>query len=282
MSSTSSEKVLYENLDTTFVNLWSLLRNLTRRGFVGRVRIEMQDYSADVFLNGSGTPLVHEVDRDAGTDTLEAAALHRVVLRARETPGTISVFEGDDQARALQDFGSAPSAKLNVATGNDFQPAPAPFDGRAEIEMVARHPPAQPPPTPPDQQGPEVIGMGGDLISAIERGVEAAGEDFSSLFYQVRLELADDYSFLDPMANSLAYANGAVTLNQDVAEDVYVSGLSEALRRVVEKVAVGDRTRRVRERFALELLGVCRIRKGALEQSAFRAQLDRIAGTKVI
>src|SRR5437764_3379971 len=49
-------------------------------------------------MNGSGTPMVHETDRAAGTDILEEGALHRLVLRARETPGTITVFEGAHEA----------------------------------------------------------------------------------------------------------------------------------------------------------------------------------------
>ena len=102
MNSESKSRVVYENLDTTFVNLWALLRNLSQRGFIGRVRVELKDYTADVFMTGSSTPLVHEIDRAAGTDTLEEAALHRLVLRARETPGTISVFEGADEAVAVQ------------------------------------------------------------------------------------------------------------------------------------------------------------------------------------
>src|SRR5258708_13848451 len=98
MSSESTSRVLFENLDTSFVNLWALLRHLSQRAFVGRVHVEMDDYSADVFLTGSNIPLVHEVDRAAGTDVLEEAAMHRLVLRVRESPGTISVFEGADEA----------------------------------------------------------------------------------------------------------------------------------------------------------------------------------------
>src|SRR6266705_5503674 len=98
MNSESKSRVLYENLDTTFVNLWALLRNLSQRGFIGRVRVELKDYSADVFMTGSSTPLVHEIDHVAGTNTLEEAALHRLVLRVRGTPGTITVFEGPDEA----------------------------------------------------------------------------------------------------------------------------------------------------------------------------------------
>src|ERR1700704_4654488 len=102
MDSESKSRVVYENLDTTFVNLWALLRNLTQRGFIGRVRVELKDYTADVFMTGSSTPLVHEIDRAAGSNTIEGAALHRLVLRARETPGTITVFEGPDEAVAVE------------------------------------------------------------------------------------------------------------------------------------------------------------------------------------
>src|ERR1700730_3019618 len=102
MTPESKSHVVYENLDTTFVNLWALLRSLSHRGFIGRVRVELKDYTADVFMTGSNTPLVREIDRAAGTDTLEEGALHRLVLRARETPGTISVFEGADEAVAVK------------------------------------------------------------------------------------------------------------------------------------------------------------------------------------
>src|SRR5258708_37278928 len=102
MNSESKSRVVHENLDTAFVNLWALLRNLSQRGFIGRVRVELKDYTADVFMTGSNTPLVHEMDRAAGTDTLEETALHRLVLRVRETPGKITVFEGPDEAVAVE------------------------------------------------------------------------------------------------------------------------------------------------------------------------------------
>ena len=91
---TKPARVLYENLDTSFVNVWALLRYLSQRSFIGRVHVELENYSADVFVNGSETPLVHEIDRDAGTDVIEEAALHRLVLRVRESSGSINVYEG--------------------------------------------------------------------------------------------------------------------------------------------------------------------------------------------
>jgi len=302
MSSTTNGKALYENLDTAFVNLWSLLRNLTQRGFVGRVRVELTNYSADVFLNGSGTPLVHEVDHAAGTDTLEEAALHRLVLRARETPGTISVFEGATETIADQNRNASPPEEepavvFNSTESSSFADEPPstsrpaiiepPVETSPENEIEVRDRDRQSQPEPelmPETEGQKslTISLGGELIGAVERGINATGEDFGSLFYAVRLELADDYGYLDPLSNALTYSNGTVSLTHDVPENHYVSGLSEALRRTVDRVASGDRARRVRERIALELLGVARKRREAIEHSRFALQLDRIAGTKVI
>ena len=294
MSSRTSGKALYDDLDTGFVNLWSLLRNLTERGFIGRVHVELEDYSADVFLTGSSTPLVHEIDQAAGTDTLEEAALHRLVLRARGAPGKISVYEGPDEAVAArtpsppspgplapvpkqpdravsaESIAAAPESKFAVASVSDEMAVsrgetPDPGSARqTEIEF------------------PAIIKLGGELIGAVERGITAHGESFAALFAAVRLALADDYSFLDPMSNRFSYKDRKVSLAPDVTVGIYVSGVSEALRRTVDRVASGDRARRVRERIAIELLGVARKHKEVLERSAFSLQLDRIAGTKVI
>src|SRR3954447_14382747 len=97
----SSKTPFLQNLDTTFVNLWSLLRKLTAQGFIGRVHVDLGDYSADIYLNGSNTPLVREIDRATNSETIEEGALHRVVLRTRESAGLINVFSGADEATVL-------------------------------------------------------------------------------------------------------------------------------------------------------------------------------------
>jgi hypothetical protein len=119
-------------------------------------------------------------------------------------------------------------------------------------------------------------------VAGVERALSGTGADFNSLFNRARLELADDYTFLDPMSGQFTYANSVVTLNVDDPGSAYVIGLSETLRRVIDAVATGDRARRVRERVALELLSVARKRREILDRSGFLAQLDRIAGTKVL
>lgn len=288
MPADSKPSPLYENLDTTFVNLWSLLRNLSQREFIGRVHVESKDYSADIFLNGSSTPLVHEIDRSAGTDTIEEGALHRVVLRARETPGTISVHEGAHEASPHQNNpGTAGSDKsAQPANLGDIQPA-EPLPASVPSLHLDQTPAAQQIdeeiyPAGSYQDWPAILSTAGELIGAVERAVNANGENFNSLLAATRLELADDYSFLDPIVKAFEYANGIATLNQEIPVRVFVAAISETLRRIVNRVAVADRARRVRERVALEMLTVARTRADVLDRSGFQAQLDRIAGTRVM
>src|SRR5256884_5590851 len=213
---------LYQNLDTTFVNIWSLLRSLTERGFTGRVRVELPDYSADVFMNGSGTPMVHEVDRAAGTDILEEGALHRLVLRARETPGTITVFEGAHEAQPSKTLAKQEPTAQAVEAKVEEVVAIAVAVAEEENTIVAEEKLPEPQTSPqadlfqiPDRSDiptedlyptgsyndwPAILAASGELIAAVERAVNAAGENFSKLFNRVRLQLADDYSFLDPMS----------------------------------------------------------------------------------
>ncbi|MDX6403180.1 MAG: hypothetical protein QOH70_635 [Blastocatellia bacterium] len=330
MSSESKSRVIYENLDTTFVNLWALLRNLSQREFVGRVRVELQDYTADVFMTGSSTPLVHEIDRAVGTDSLEEAALHRLVLRVRETPGTISVFEGPEEAVAPQSVRSLETKRdhSDLAARTDADDLSVHYTPDAPTESVARvldaasdeptltpeiegppiRKPLAPPPSPDANSGAgtpapistevveaampaepkdeiewaAVLKTSGELVGGVERALKGAGADFTSLFNAARLELADDYTFLDPMSGEFTYANSVVVLTIEIPAGSYASGLSEALRRVVNGVATGDRARRVRERVAVELFSVVRKRRETLDRSGFLSQLDRIAGTKVL
>jgi len=304
MDADSTSKPLHENLDTTFVNLWSLLRSLTQKGFIGRVHVESTDYSADVFMNGSSAPIVHEIDRAAGTETIEEAALHRLVLRARETPGTISLFEGADEAAAVPTLAptyAKPASTASVvveqpadrspdvsaATVDEDRKTEAPVTPIAEPSsvfeaVIAKQLSEEIYPAGSYNDWPAILATTGELIGAIERGINASGGDFDSLFQAARVELADDYSFLDPFSQTFAYANGVASLNHQPAVSVFVSGLSEALRRTIDRVAVGERARRIRERVALEMLTVARRQIVVLERSGFQAQLDRIAGTRVI
>lgn len=299
MTSDTKSTALYQNLDTSFINLWGLLRKLSQDGFVGRVHVELKDYTADVFMNGSGSPLVHETDHAAGTDTLEEAALHRLVLRARASTGVISVFAGIDESvpktsdQAGRD--ARPEKEPAVAEMPSLQ-IPPPLMNEpliAESELAPRANADSQIETPPqilrdvsdgsgDIEQTELINASGKLIGAVERAVTSAGVDFNQLFRSARIAMADDFPFLEPSTDSFQYFDSKVTMRNDLPAGSFVAGLSELLRWTVNRVATGDRERRVRERVALELALLARRDNDVMRRTGFQDHFDRIAGTKVI
>ncbi|MEO8434150.1 MAG: hypothetical protein ABI596_04600 [Pyrinomonadaceae bacterium] len=317
-----NSRILYENLDTSFVNLWAMLRFLMKRGLVGRVHVELEDYTADVFLTGTSTPLVHEVDRASGREAMEEAALHRLVLRAREPGGTITVYEGEDEASgdALTIISEpapvaeppAPAEAPAAAAGSAARPIALPPGYASASAQTVTSEPIRPEPglsvtnlrsdprrpalesagskmidalTNAPQKGSEwadLVEISAALIAAVERASTGVGADFSSIFKTVRLELADDYTFLDPSQNRFDYANARIKINAKPGAGPYVAGISESLRRVVDKIANEERAGRVRERVALDLALLVRKRREALTRFNLDMQLDRIAGTRVL
>jgi hypothetical protein len=251
---------LHENLDTAYVNLAALLRYLRQREFTGRVHVQLVEYEADVFLNTQGAPRVREVDHATGREAEGEDALQRLLVRATEAGGLVSVYAGEEEQ-----------------TGDALTPLSLPnlnidFDEEPEAEL-----------SPEQQEWRELLRVSGELIAAIERAALSAGADFETLLRGARLELSDDYSFLDPLAGRFEYVTGGlVRLHALPSHDAYVASICECLRRVVGKIATGERGGRLRERVALELAVLARRRQSQLTRFKLVQQFDRIAGARVL
>jgi hypothetical protein len=252
----AKSRPVHENLDTTYVNLAALIRYLQQRQFNGRIHVELDEYDADVFLSANEQPRVRETDHATARTGEGEAALQRLLVRAREPGGLVSVYEGESEETVSDEASAAVNAAQPETDKRDASPAEA--DWR------------------------DLVRLGGELIATVERAALSAGADFASLFRQARLELADDYSFLDPATGRFEYSNGVANLHAHVSANAYVSGVCEALRRVVNKISAGPRAASVRERVALELAVLARRRQSQLAKFKFTPQLDRIAGTRVL
>jgi hypothetical protein len=242
---------LFEHLDTSFINVAALLRYLQQRAFVGRIHVVLDEYEADVLLGTDGTTLVRELDYATGRRSESADAIQRLLVRAREPGGLVSVYEGAAEAATID--------------------AGVSLDANAEAEL-----------TPESEEWRDLLRVSGEVIAAVERAVLSARADFAGLFRATRLELADDFSFLDPSTRRFDYANATARLHAGTGMKAYVAGLCECLRRVVEKTARGGEARRVRERVALELAVLARRRQALLARFNLSQQFDRIAGTRVL
>jgi hypothetical protein len=264
MSDDLKSRPVHENLDTAYVSLAALLRYLGQREFIGRVHVELDEYSADVFLNAGHAPHVHEHDHATGREDEGEAALQRLMVRATNAGGLISVYE-EVREDVLSDAPSRSTGTMTRRAQRDVLVKETGEGGAAEAA-----------------EWHDLLTVCGELVASVERAALSAGADFNALFHAARLELADDFAFLDPATERLSYAHGVIELHAQPSAQAFVSGLSDALRRVVNRFATGARGKSVRERVALEFAVLARRRETAMTRFQLAPQLDRIAGTRVL
>jgi len=253
--------IKFESLDTSYVNFGALIRYLRERNFVGRMHVALDQYEADVLLDGSESPTVRESDHSAGGGEQGDAALARLLVRAAGPGGLITVYgrgeeTTEDKMASTVDLGESSAQRLSAEIE------------AATMELSVEH-----------VDWDNLLRTSGELIAAVERAVQTTGEDFANYFRLSRLELGDDYPFLDPTLGGFEYSNSAVRLSGQPAASAYISSLSECLRRLINKVA-DKQGPRFRERLAVELAVAARRQANAFAE--FAPHLDRIAGTRVL
>ncbi len=258
--------VQLETLDTSFVNLGALIRHLRQRNFVGRVKVSLEEYEADVFLSGTEEPSIWEKNHATGRDAEGKEAMDRLLVRARDPGGLITIYQGAAEATSAKEplFGEP----LTAASVKIPEPSRPGADSTTS---------GVPPALPVEIDWPELLAASGELISAVERAVQSINEEFTTHFRSVLIAIGDDYPFLDPTAGVFQYADASAQLREYPAAGAYISGLTESLRRVISQLAAGNAGARFRERVAVELAVAARRKENAFAE--FTPQLDRIAGT---
>lgn len=260
-----TSRAVHENLDTAYVNLGALLRYLRARDFVGRVHVELDEYEVEIFVRAQEELRVRERDFASGRVEEGAGALQRVLVRAQEAGGLLSVYEGGGgEASAAEADDERRSA---IASEVSRQAAEQQTSIRVSEEEAEQR---------------ELLEVSGELLGAVERAATVAGGDFASALHRARITLADDYPFLDPVQRRFEYRAGAVRLQGKVSTGLYVSGVSEALRRAVEHIATEGERIGIRRDVARELSTLKRRRQTALARFKFTTQLERIAGMKLL
>ena len=250
----------FENLSTSYVSLVAFIRYLQKSEFFGRLHVVLEQYEADVILYGSKPPTVWESNHATGQTAHDEGALDRLLVRAREPCGLITVYEPVEE----------PTIE-NTENQSNLNPTEC---LKAEIESASNVSPVE------DVDWDKLLKASGEIIAAVERAVQTADHDFAALFRTVGIEIGDDYPFLDPTLGGFEYSEKQVRLRVRPAASAYVSGLSECLRRIVGRVLADGQGKRFRERVAVELAVVARTQANVL--SEFSRYLNGIAGTKVL
>lgn len=257
-----------ETLDTSFVNFGALIRYLRQRNFVGRVKVALEDYDADVFLDGAKEPSISERNHATGRAAQGKEAMDRLLVRARDPGGLITIYQQVTEAGRVAE----PRYQKEITPSTVEIESPPVADAPVISELRS--------PSTPTIEWEELLATSGDLISAVERAVRSIDEDFAAHLRAALVAIGDDYAFLDPTAGVFQYTDAKVQLGHYPDVAAYILGLTEGLRRVVSNLAEGKGGARFRERVAVELAVAVRRKENAFAE--FTPELDRIAGTRVL
>jgi hypothetical protein len=306
---------IHENLDTSFVNLSALIRFLRRRNFVGKVNVQLNNYEAEVVLDEGNRLKVREHDQSAGRIAEGEEALQRLLVRSREAGGTINVYQFvEENSPVIAEVKTAkiefeagkviaevatngngnglpkvaaspikmPSKPLNVEVAveadKQFQTKNAPslpnfpFNLSNSVEQKAKLNGTSP------QDWQTILQLTSELLWTVDTILAEANLNFSAAIRKAQSEISTDYPFFDPNDGVFKYENGKVTMEQQVSGKLYVAGLNEILRRMLDKLGTNAKFHEVHRQTTQRLIALIRQRKPHYDKFSITPQLEKILG----
>lgn len=294
---------IHENLDTSFVNLSALIKYLRRRQFAGSIRVELSGYEADVVLSEENHLTVREHDRISGRVAEGEEALQRLLIRAREPGGSISVYQKQTltaQAAESQpqqvppDSFSAAASKISASNGTKDWPAKT-----AEAETTATKP-ATPKPALnlPDfpfklsnnfeskakqsnlapEEWQTFLNLMGELLGTIDRTLAEANLNFGNAFRKTCTEVAPDYPFLHHEKEIFDYKHGRVIMRGQISTAIFVAAILEVTRRIMDKLGANATYAEAYRQTTQKILALLRERKPLYDKFSITSPLEKIIG----
>ncbi|MGI8789043.1 MAG: hypothetical protein ACR2HG_14980 [Pyrinomonadaceae bacterium] len=296
-------RLLHENLDTSFVNLSALLKYLRRRQFAGSVRVELAGYEAEIILAGENEMLVREHDRTAGRIAEGEDALQRLLIRARESGGTINVYQAiEETAAPTFEKSEIIGAEKFVAGNNEIiakpphkngnsklpkietppveenfappNPAKLPFEFTNRVEVRAKQTGASP------QEWQTLVNLTAELLAAVDRPLAEASLDFTAAFEKARMEVAGDYPFLHPASDIFDYRDGKIIVRRQINAKLFAASINEVLRRILEKLGRNPKFSNVHRIIRQSILTLIKRRKPLYDKFSITPPLEKIIGAK--
>lgn len=306
---------VYENLDTSFVNLAALVRFLRERQFAGNLALQLDGYQAEIVFDGRGGISASEHDRIAGRIAEGDEAYARLLIRARISGGTINVYQtvsetfestvdlslsepqSFEEKQIVQnefsnllpfpaasfsaskdepDFDLIEEAERQNSSPVETKPSPLPMEFSNRVEERARRQTSAT--TPAEWQ--TLLQITGELLGAIDKTLAGAGLNFQAAFAKARVEIADDYPFFrSSPADSFFYENGVVEMRgAPVNAKIFVAGINEALRRMLEKLGANPKYAEVHRQTVQRILALIYSRRDLYDKFSITPQIEKILG----
>lgn len=173
----------------------------------------------------------------------------------------------------------AANANQNGRTQTITRPKPAietnapkpqlPFEFTNRVEDKARQTNLAP------EDWRTLLNLTAELLTTIDDVLAKANLDFSSAFEQARLEVSADYPFLHPKSSVFDYKNGKITMSEQTNHKIFVAGINETLRRVLDKLAKHPKFSNLYRTLAQNILALLTARKPLYDKFSITPQLEK-------
>ena len=301
---------VHENLDTSFVNVSSLIRYLRHRHFIGRIAIELNGYEAEVILLEGNKLKVSEHDKLAGRIAEGEEALQRLLVRSRDPGGTINVFQFVEESLAtpvkptepitssetpktekpvkVVEIAKAatvaslpvklPTLENKIKVEEYIPKAPSlpnfPFSLSNKVESKAK----QLLDSPQDWQ--ILIQLTSEILRTIDSTLASAKLDFSAALIKIQAEISEDYPFLNPKSDGFTYTASRILIKNQINTKIYVASLNEIVRRVLDKLRANAKFTETYKLTHRQLVALFRERKSHYDRFGVSLQFAKTLNIK--
>ena len=112
----------------------------------------------------------------------------------------------------------------------------------------------------------------------MDRSLSFAELDFEAAFRKVRHEISTDYPFLHPSSEEFDYSNGKIKMTKQMNAKIFVAGISDALRRILDKLDTNPKFARVHHETLQRLVSVANMRAAEYRKFSMTPHIRRILG----
>ncbi len=256
---------IHENLSTSFVNIEALVKYLRRLQFVGKVRIELSSYEAEIVFTAGHRLRARDLDHITGRETRGMRALEQIFTRSQEPCGRIDVISGstgDVQRDVFIDETIVINARNSVTGLGDRRV----ISGRASSTIKL------------SGDWPILLQLLSELIAAIDDETAKVPLDFESAFKGACRRLSLQYPFLDPASDVVKYVSGHLTVKGYVDPELLTVAMGEVLYCILARLRRVPRLSSVFHASRRSVISLALARKKEYDRFLITKQVERLIG----
>lgn len=123
-----------------------------------------------------------------------------------------------------------------------------------------------------------LLNLTGELLKTVDECLAKARLDFTAAFEKAGAEVAADYPFLNPKSEVFFYKHGKIGMREQTNPKIFVAGINETLRRILDKLAASPKFAEVHRYAVHKIIALIHARKPLYDKFSFTPPLEKILG----